>query len=112
MGSCASDGEKASGDDDEGGVLMSDCRERQVVMKLPKAFCDVEEYVGGLAGGEAKRPTGRREGGCCCCCCCCDGGCDESHDSAEGRSIVATWVFGVVVAIVEVLGSGGGGEMR
>lgn len=84
VGSCASEGNEASAGACGGGVVMSDCSERQVLTMLPKACCD-EERVGGLAGGEAKRPMGRRER----CGCWFWGDCDESHDSADGRSIFA-----------------------
>jgi hypothetical protein len=62
------------GDDRDAGGAMSDCNDRQVVMMLVRA---AEETVGGLAGGEKKLDcrAGRE-------------GCAESHENADGRSIV------------------------
>lgn len=47
---------------------------------LPMAFW-VESW-GGLAGGEAKRADWKRVGG---------GDCAESHEIADGRSMVTAW---------------------
>ena len=57
------------------GAARRDWSERHVVKMLPIACC--VESCGGLAGGEAKSAACRRV----------SGGCDESHEMADGRSI-------------------------
>lgn len=53
VGNCAKDGGGTMDrEEGEAGVAMSDCKDRQVVMMLPRAVAEV--MVGGLAGGEKK----------------------------------------------------------
>lgn len=74
VGSWPSDGGGTDSEEDTG-VAMSDCNDRQVVMMLLRAVA--EDMVGGLAGGEKKLDWSEGRDGCA-----------ESQDSAEGRSIV------------------------
>jgi len=60
------------------GVARSAWRDRHVLKMLPRAFCG--DKVGGLAGGEAKRAAWSLAPAVA-------GGCDVSHESAEGSSI-------------------------
>jgi hypothetical protein len=53
------------------------CKLRHVLKILPSACC--ADRLGGLAGGEAKSAAWRRVKG---------GGCDGSHDNAEGSSMM------------------------
>lgn len=76
VGSCASDGEGAIAAISVCAFIeIRDCRERHVFMIFPMVLCD--DMIGGLAGGETKRPVREREEGC-----------EASQVKADGRSIV------------------------
>ncbi len=59
------------------GAPSSACRLRQVEKMFPIAFW--ADICGGLAGGDANSADCRRV----------SGGCDESHEKADGRSMAA-----------------------